>query len=81
MGIVIAEPVGIELQASGTYAETTTARIRTGFTGPTLDTRGQELVEGVNTAREAVYSTNSAWRYVASTTYKAFNDREAATFP
>ena len=78
MGIIIAEPVGIELQANGTYAETTTARIRTGFTGPTLDTRGQELVEGVNTAREAVYSVNSAWRYVANTTYKAFNDREAA---
>ena len=77
MGIIIEEPAGVEFQANGTYAETSTARIRTGFTGPTLDVRGQEIIEGVNTAREAVYSTNSAWRYVANATYKAFNDREA----
>ena len=77
MGIIIQEPRGVEFQPNGTYAETSTDRIRTGFTGPTLDTRGQELIEGVNTAREAVYSTNSAWRYVASASYQAFNDREA----
>ena len=51
--------------------------LRTLFNGPELDTRGQEIVTGVNTSREAIYSTNAAWRYLATATYEPRNVMEA----
>lgn len=80
---IIDEPRAFEPRiddASGvlSYVPTTVDLLRSQFAGPILDLRGQETVTGVNTAREAVYQANSAWRYLATVTYEPRNEMDAA---